>query len=192
MSLLPPFKFGLWNTWILMLYFPLHPLIMLATDKAVGTGQIFKKMDAVPYEPHEKMAYHIFMVIMIFLVAYSLFLPLQLGTAWFSAGLALYLFGLAIFVIAVANVATTPQGQIFTKGLYRYSRHPMYISILIINTGIGVACASWIFLLFSLIILVLQRPQALAEERGCLAAYGNKYREYLHRTPRWIGLLKSR
>ena len=58
MSWLPAFEIGLWNAWILMLYLPLHPLIMIIVDKAVGTGEMFKKMGDVPYEKEEKRAYH--------------------------------------------------------------------------------------------------------------------------------------
>ncbi len=43
MSLLPEFELGFWNAWLLLLYFPLHPLIFLVVDKLVGTGDIMKK-----------------------------------------------------------------------------------------------------------------------------------------------------
>jgi len=57
---------------------------------------------------------------------------------------------------------------------------------------VSVASASWIFLLLSVVIIVLQTSQAIAEERGCLETYGDEYQEYLNRTPRWIGIPKSR
>jgi protein-S-isoprenylcysteine O-methyltransferase Ste14 len=192
MSWLPTFKIGLWNAWILMLYFPLHPLIMIVVDKAVGTGDIFKKMGDVPYEKGEKRDYAIFMVVTLILIVYSIFLPLKLGTAWFYAGLTVYLVGLAIFLTAIVNVATTPMGQFLIKGLYHFSRHPMYIAGSIINVGVGVASASWIFLLLSVVIIVLYTTQVVAEERGCLETYGDKYEDYMNRTPRWIRIAKSR
>jgi len=164
---------------------------MIAVDKAVGTGDIFKKMGEVPYEKSEKRAYVIYMVVTLLLIAHSIFLPLKLGTAWFYAGLAVYLVGLAILLTAIVNVATTPLGQLFTKGLYHYSRHPAYISMSMINVGVGVASASWIFLLLSVVIMVLN-SQVEAEERGCLETYGDKYQDYMNRTPRWIGKPKSK
>ena len=191
MELIPTLKIGWLNAWILMLYFPLHPLIMIAVDKAVGTGDIFKKMGEVPYEKSEKRAYVIYMVIMFILIVYSVFLPLKLGTAWFYAGLTIYLVGLAIFLTTIVNIAATPLGQLFTKGLYHYSRHPGYISMSMINVGVGVASASWIFLLLSVVIMLLN-SQVEAEERGCLETYGDKYQDYMNRTPRWIGKPKSK
>jgi len=174
-----------------MLYFPLHPLIMIVVDKAVGTGEILKKMGDVPYERAEKRASVISIVILLLLLVYSVFLPLELGTVWFYVGLGIYVVGLAMFLAAIVNVATTPLGQPFTKGMYRYSRHPMYFSGVITYVGVSVASASWIFLLLSVVTAVLLASGAIAEERGCLETYGDEYREYLDRTPRWIGMPKS-
>ena len=191
MSWIPAFEVGLWNAWILMLYFPLHPLIMIVVDKAVGTGEILKKMGDVPYERGEKRAFVISVVILLLLSVYSVFLPLKLGTVWFYVGLGIYVVGLVMFLTAIMNVATTPLGQPFTKGMYRYSRHPMYFSGVITYVGVSVTSASWIFLLLSVVTAVLLASGAIAEERGCLETYGDEYREYLNRTPRWIGMPKS-
>jgi protein-S-isoprenylcysteine O-methyltransferase Ste14 len=192
MSWLPAFEIGFWNAWILMLWLPLHPLIMVVVDKAVGTGEILKKMGDVPYEKGEKRVVMISMVVMLLLLAYSVFLPLELGTVWFYVGLATYLVGLVMFLTAIVNIATTPLGQPFTKGMYRYSRHPMVFSSSIIFVGASIASASWLLLLLSVVFIVLQTAEAIAEERACLETYGDEYQEYLNRTPRWIGMPKSR
>jgi protein-S-isoprenylcysteine O-methyltransferase Ste14 len=192
MSWLPAFKIGLWNAWILMLYLPFHPLIMLVVDKAVGTGEIFKKMGDVPYEKGEKRAFVIYMVVQLLLLAYSIFLPLRLGTGWFYAGLTIYLVGLVMFLTAIVNIATTPLEQPFTQGVYRYSRNPMLFAGLITFVGVSVVSASWVFLLLTVVIMIVQTYQVIAEERGCLETYGVKYQEYMNKTPRWIGNPKSK
>ena len=192
MSWVPAFEIGVWNAWMLMLYFPLHPLIMILVDKAVGTGEMMKKMGDVPHEKKEKRAVMTGMVILVFLILYSIFLPLKLGTVWFYAGLAIYLVGLAMLVTAIVNIATTPLGQPFAKGMYRYSRHPMIFSMFITWVGVSVASASWVFLLLSIVVMGLMVFEAIAEERGCLELYGDEYREYLNVTPRWIGIPKSK
>jgi protein-S-isoprenylcysteine O-methyltransferase Ste14 len=192
MSWLPAFKIGLWNAWILMLYYPLHPLIMIVVDKVVGTGEMMKKMGDVPYEGGEKRVFGISMVVILLLFAYSVFLPLKVGTVWFYIGLTIYLVGLIMFLTAIVNIATAPLGQPFTKGMYRFSRHPLMFSSSITFVGMSVASASWVFLLVSVGIIILQISQANAEERGCLEIYGDEYQEYLNRTPRWIGMPKTR
>ncbi|OGO65092.1 MAG: hypothetical protein A2030_08460 [Chloroflexi bacterium RBG_19FT_COMBO_50_10] len=189
MTWFPAFEIGLWNAWILMLYLPLHTLIMKAVDKAVGTGEIFKKMgDDVSYQKGEKSASTIYMVLLLVLLAYSIFLPLKLGTAWFYAGLTIYLVGLVMFLSAIVNIATTPLGKPFTQGMYRYSRHPLYFSGVITFVGVSIASASWVFLLLTGVIMIVLAYTIIAEERSCLETYGVEYQEYLNKTPRWIGI----
>jgi len=193
MTWFPAFEIGLWNAWILMLYLPLHTFIMKAVDKAVGTGEIFKKMgDDVSYQKGEKSASTIYMVLLLVLLAYSIFLPLKLGTAWFYAGLTIYLVGLVMFLTAIVNIATTPLGKPFTQGMYRYSRHPLYFSGVITYVGVSIASASWVFLLLTVVIMIVLAYSIIAEERSCLETYGVEYQEYLNKTPRWIGIPKSR
>jgi protein-S-isoprenylcysteine O-methyltransferase Ste14 len=191
MSWLPALETGLWNAWILVFHPLLFPLIMIAMYMA-GIGEMWKKMGEVPYEKGEKRVFMISMVVVLLLLAYSVFLPLKVGTVWFYAGLATYLVGMALYLTAIVNIATTPLGKPFTKGIYRYSRHPMLISMPITFVGASIASASWILLLLSVVFIFLQTAEATAEERGCLETYGDEYQEYLNRTPRWIGMPKSR
>ena len=191
MSLRPAFEIGLWNAWIFLLYFPLHPLLMLLIDKLVGVGDIFKKMGTPSYSKTEKRISNGFILVMILATTYSVFLPLQLGTAWFYVGLPIYLVGLIIFVVAIVNVATTPHGEVFTKGAYRYSRHPLLLGGILTFIGIAIASASWVFFLASIVLMVLSHLVVIPEERLCLDKYGEAYREYVNRTPRWIGIPKS-
>ena len=191
MSLVPAFEISIWNAWILMLYYPLHPIIMLVIDKLIGTGGMFQKMGSSPYNKNEKLAFISANVLGFILVLYSIFLPLKIGSAWFYAGIAIFLFGLVMFIIAIVNIATTPLGEPFVKGLYRYSRHPMVFFSFFTFIGVGVATASWLFLVLSILVIILFTVYVIAEERGCCERYGDAYREYMKRTPRWIGIPKS-
>ena len=58
-------------------------------------------------------------------VIYSVFLPLKLGTIWFYVGLSITLIGLVALGYVLMNWANTPAGKPVTRGLYRYSRHPL-------------------------------------------------------------------
>jgi len=192
MSLLPAFEIGVWNAWILTLYLPLHPIIMMLIDKLVGTGDIFKKMGTPTFSKAESMMNILGNFVVLFgLFIYSIFLPLQLGTAWFYAGLALCVLGVVTWTVAIVNIADIPLGEPWNKGLYRYSRHPMTLSGYLILIGAGIASASWVFLLFSIVYIILSAIPTVAEERFCLGKFGSAYREYMNRTPRWLGLPKS-
>ena len=77
MSFEPVFELGLWNAWILMLYYPFHPLIMILIDKAVGTGEMTKKMGDVPYEKGER---RIFVISIIVILVLFVRIPMKMDT----------------------------------------------------------------------------------------------------------------
>jgi len=189
MSLTPAFEIGLWNAWIfiLLVLLPL-PLVVLFRKG------VFKKTASIHASILTETENKIFIfskIIMLSVFIYSIFLPLQLGMIWFSIGLPIYLLGLILQTIAWVNVATSPVDKPVTKGLYRYSRHPMYVTLPLIFIGTGIASASWLFLLLSIILIITHFYNAIPEEHECLEVYGNAYREYMNRTPRWAGIPKS-
>ena len=125
------------------------------------------------------------------MIGYSVFLPLKLGTAWFFAGLAVYIMGFFIFSAALFSIATTKPGEPFTTGMYRYSRHPMALGTLLPMIGAGIASASLHFLLLAVVLTVISHFAAIIEERATVVKYGDTYEKYMANTPRWIGLPKS-
>ena len=187
MSLIPAFDIGLWNAWLLMLPLFLIPAIMSSVKKG-----LFKKTESVAnLNKREKRVFVLSKVVLVLTFLYSIFLPLRLGTLWFHIGLPISLLGIAMYIIVSVNIANTPVDRPVTKGLYRYSRHPMYIASIPALVGAGIASASWLFLLLSVLFAVTHLMNGIYEERLCLVAYGSVYQEYLDRTPRWIGLPKS-
>jgi protein-S-isoprenylcysteine O-methyltransferase Ste14 len=116
---------------------------------------------------------------------------MKLGTLWLYVGLPISLLGIATYIIVSVNIVTTPVDKPVTTGLYRYSRHPMYITSFITPIGAGIASSSWLFLLLSVLCIITHFINGIFEERLCLEAYGGDYQEYLDRIPRWIGIPKA-
>lgn len=125
------------------------------------------------------------------IMAYAIFLPFQIDTAWFWVGVSIFCVCIILSVIAMANFALTSQDQPVVKGLYRISRHPVQIIAIIMSIGIGIATLSWIIIVASLLLAVISYPTFLVQERSCLEMYGDAYRDYMNKTPRWIGIPKS-
>jgi protein-S-isoprenylcysteine O-methyltransferase Ste14 len=185
MSLIPEFELGLWNAWVFIL-----PIIILSL---IGS-RILGKRGPGGFSGHtkkEKMLGSIDMVIVFAFYAYSVFLPLKLGTLWVSAGLLIYLLGMLGMILALLSFHNTPVDKPVTKGVYRISRHPMYVGQILIYISISIACLSWIFLLPVIVAAILESYIVTAEERICLNQYGDAYREYMDRIPRWLGIPKS-
>jgi protein-S-isoprenylcysteine O-methyltransferase Ste14 len=111
---------------------------------------------------------------------------------WVVVGLILFLLGMAVSIVATVNFVKTPMNQPVTTGAYRYSRHPIYVALITIYLSVSLASASWVFLLFTALLVVEVSLSVIEEERFCLEKYGEAYREYMNVTPRWLGLPKSR
>ncbi|MFC2019266.1 methyltransferase family protein [Chloroflexota bacterium] len=188
MSLIPAFEIGVWNGWLFMSSFLWQWLAVSLASKRVSqrTGH--------PTDMHRSKAGRIMgtaaAVTWITATTYSIFLPLQLGRLWFFFGLGIFIPGLILLIVSTLNFARAPLDKPITNGLYRYSRHPMYLAMFLIYISTSLASASWLFLLLSIITFFLIRVEAILEERYCLDKYGAAYRQYMNRTPRWIGLPK--
>ena len=192
MSLVPAFEIGVWNAWILILLFFLSTIIPNPFLSEEGKKRNSMMGNFVTSNRTEKvLAWSTHLVIFPIVILYSIFLPLKLGAAWLYVGLLIFVIGLAIWVMTTLSVAKTPLDKPATQGPYRISRHPMYFGGFLILVGIGIACASWVVILCAILWIVFFQIVVPSEERFLLEKYGDTYREYMNRTPRWIGLPKS-
>ena len=181
MSFIPAFEIGILNGWIFTIFFVFHQIIMRPIMHRHN-----RKMDS----NIEKAAYYINVPTMFVLSLYSVFLPLKLGTACFYVGLFIYLMGTMVMITALVNFYSAPAKEPVTNGIYHYSRHPMYLAFILWFVGVGIATASWIIILVSIILVVPINIGINSEERYCLKKYGDIYQEYLNTVPRWIGISK--
>jgi protein-S-isoprenylcysteine O-methyltransferase Ste14 len=187
MLLIPAFEIGVWNAWIFMIWLLIQNLVIMSNKKLY---QRFGGSSDATQSQKDKTLNLLPTLLLLLTIIYSIFLPLKLGTIWFPIGLIVFLVGLVIMIIATINFATTPMNDLVTGGAYRYSRHPGYAALMLIYFGVGISSASWIFLLVTIIWAVLFGISVKDEERSCLEKFGTVYREYMNRTPRWLGVPK--
>jgi len=189
MSLIPAFELGLWNAWILvipmLIAFFFDVRVSAARESGAGQSGDFQ------LTRKEKRVINAIMLIMLVSFVYAVFLRLQFTTTWLYSGFIIYLFGMAFTIIALLNFATGPKDKVITKSLYGVSRNPMYIGLLLMQIGVGIACSSWLFLLLTIVLMILLNANLSAEERYCLYRYGDDYQKYKNKTPRWIGIPKT-
>ena len=191
-SLIPAFEIGLWNAWILQVFFFLALSIQDFLMSKEAKERTKRATQPIPLGKTQKIiAYSTHFLIMPFTVIYSIFLPLRIGTVWLYLGLPIFAVALVVTVMTTYSFATTPLGEPVTRGIYRISRNPIYLSGFLLYVGMGVACASWVMMLCGVLWVVLWHIVIPAEERFLLEKYGESYREYMRRTPRWVGIPKS-
>jgi len=80
-----------------------------------------------------------------------------------------------------------PTTTIVTDGFFRYSRNPLYLSLVLIYGGIAIHANSW-WLVFSLPVffIALERAVVLREEKYLEGKFGDEYLRYKRNVRRWI------
>jgi len=112
--------------------------------------------------------------------------PLKIGDVVFMIGISIYSLGLIGFVIALDNFKNTPVDQPVTSGLYRISRHPQQLAVSLSFMGIAIAIGSWSAFVFMILGVIGAHAKILAEEKACLEQYGESYKNYMERIPRYF------
>jgi len=114
-----------------------------------------------------------------------------------TALVALVLVGAAFTLVGAAafrRVGTTvsplkPQraSSLVTTGIYRFTRNPMYLGMVVALIGVAVYFATpWTLLGPVAFVLYMTRWQIVPEERALLALFGSDYTGYCGRVRRWI------
>jgi protein-S-isoprenylcysteine O-methyltransferase Ste14 len=112
-----------------------------------------------------------------------------------AAGGMLALVGLALFVVSVREfrragtsvVPGEPSTALLESGPYRYTRNPIYISFTIFYFGLAIMLTSaWMLVLLVPVLIVLQRGVVEREEAYLASKFGEAYRKYQSRVPRWL------
>ncbi len=84
------------------------------------------------------------------------------------------------------------QRALASVGPYARVRHPQYVGFVLIMTGFLLQWPTLVTLLMFPILLTMYVRLSLREEQESLAAFGEAYRAYMARTPRFIPRLSSR
>ncbi len=123
----------------------------------------------------------------------SIFVPVSFGLQ-FYIGLIFCFIG---FIIVLATFYSFAQkAGLATTRIHRYSRNPNYIGWIIFYFGlslIGWSLSIWsiIFFIYFLITFPFLHWCVLIEEKFLSNKYGDSYKEYLQKTPRYFGKAKK-
>ena len=115
------------------------------------------------------------------------------ATRWTGGALVAICFGLAGWAVATfRRLGTTPNPTrpttaLAERGPYRFTRNPMYLALLLGQTGVALlANALWPLATMPLVAWALDRLVIAREERYLEARYGDAYRALKARVPRWL------
>jgi len=110
-------------------------------------------------------------------------------------GVVMISLGCALFIMAYVSFGDSwrvgfdvkSPGALVTKGVFSFSRNPIYLFLDLWFIGTVLVNGRLIFLILAILALVVQHWQILQEEAFLTNLYGEPYRNYLARTGRYVG-----
>jgi protein-S-isoprenylcysteine O-methyltransferase Ste14 len=104
-----------------------------------------------------------------------------------GAGLTLVVVGLSLRVLARGWKAENSRGRLVTSGLYAYIRHPLYLASFLIGLGLCLIMGDGVVLAVYLLLFVAMHAWVIhGEEQWMAAHWGEEYRRYSARVPRFL------
>jgi protein-S-isoprenylcysteine O-methyltransferase Ste14 len=183
MQLTPTLEIGWLNGWILVgLLYVTYGLVLIILPRDV----VARLYDRTGRSKRHKLLILAGSLLALFYFALIVFTPLKITSYVFIPGMVLYVLGLAGFVVAVFNFKNAPLGEPATTGLYKISRHPQQVMFFLTFAGACIVIGSWLALFIQIISSLFLHVRVVAEEKACLERYGDQYRRYMERVPRYF------
>ena len=81
----------------------------------------------------------------------------------------------------------TPASALFQKGVYKFSRNPIYLAMVLFGSGFGIATSNvWIIVTTAIAGLMFHFLVIKPEEAYLARKFGDEYAAYKGRVRRWI------
>ena len=139
----------------------------------------------------------ILLIALVLQVTSHLFLPFArlIPSPWNISGGVLILAGLALAVAADgqfkrAETTVRPFEQpraLVTKGMFAFTRNPMYLGMVVVLLGVGIALGTLTpLIMVPFFVLVIDIRFIRMEEAVLAECFGDEYRAYARRVRRWL------
>jgi protein-S-isoprenylcysteine O-methyltransferase Ste14 len=171
------------NGWILLVpFYAVFGLLMLIFPREV----VKRLYDKSGWSRWQRIMSVVTKLAALVFIALLLVMPLRIGTSVFVVGMILYSLGFVLMVVALVHYRQTPMGEAVVRGVYRMSRNPQWVALILVMLGIAIAMGTWTAILLVVAVAVGGHFRILAEEKACLGQYGESYGRYMERVPRYL------
>lgn len=121
--------------------------------------------------------------------------PLPGGSVRLWSGVVVMVLAVALFAwcwreLRLHSTTINPHraaSSLVASGPFGYSRNPIYVSLTLLQIGIGlVAASTWTLLMLAWVLPVMQRFVIAREEEHLRWRFGQQYAHYCERVRRWL------
>lgn len=169
--------------WLALPFLAVRFLLPFALDREA----LRRAARFAPMRGGEKIAYAVYQAATLAIFICLGFLTVRWDGAWTClAGSVCYAAGLGLCAAAMVAFCAPDGRGLNTNGVYRLSRHPMYVGYFVCFVGMALLVRSPVLLSVVLIFQVAAHWMVLAEERWCLETFGNGYARYMRDVRRYL------
>jgi protein-S-isoprenylcysteine O-methyltransferase Ste14 len=183
MELIPELKIGWLNGWLILVLLSLIEGIIFLIFPQKVVKRLFDRSGWSLQQKAFTIAGKLFALACLVLITLT---PLKIGRPVFVIGVLVSALGLMGLIKALVDFKNTPLDEPVRRGLYRVSRHPQIVMAVLVLLGACIAVGSWLALIMLAAARVLSHWGIAAEEEICLKQYGESYRAYMERVPRYF------
>ena len=98
-----------------------------------------------------------------------------------------FLLGLGALITFRRVRKTQQRAQLITSGIYRFTRNPVYLGFLLMQTGLALNSGSYWGLFLAPVMVLLFNQLVIEQEEAILKQkFGDEYRNYQSKVRRWI------
>lgn len=183
MEFFPDLQIGWLNGWIFMVSLFLTDGILFLVFGKDTVNQLFDRSGWKKWQIAVTILGKLIGLAVVLLIIFS---PLKLDHPVFFIGSIVTGLGLGGLVKSLLDFRRTPTGKPATTGIYQITRHPQILSSWFVLLGATLAIGSWLALLLLFAARGFLHANLVAEEEICLQVFGEEYKAYLERVPRYF------
>ena len=183
MELIPKLSLGLLNGWLMLAsFYVVFAILMLVYPRDV----VKRLYDISGWTKRQRTLSAAGKPFTLACLVFIIFTPLKIGEQVFIIGVIIFLLGYVGMLLALNDYRQTPLDKPVTRGIYRYSRNPQWVSLVLLFLGTCIAIGSWTAVILLSVSVIFYHFRILGEETALSQAYGESYQDYQAKTPRYL------
>lgn len=140
-----------------------------------------------PLQKNEHIVYYTYQLSQTLILIYLFFISIKIDISWmFYLGMGVYLMGIGFLTISIIHFATSPNDGLNIRGIYKFSRNPMYVSYFVYFIGCVLLTQSFSLFVIVIIFQISAHWIILSEERWCIQKFHERYIQYMKEVRRYI------